>query len=256
MNLVNFTELVFEKLKMNLRSEVRKSYLSYAWWILEPALMVSVFYLIFGVLLRRGSPDFLAFLLCGFIPFQWFARSIQNSMVSISNGRGLINQIQIPKAFFPLVTILHDLVKALAMYGLLLIVLCLLGRQPGVTWLYIVPVIITQLLFVMAGGVFVAMLVPFAQDLRFLIGTGVTMLMFGSGIFYDYKKTILPDHQSYFLLNPMANLIANTREVLLYGQHPHWLMLTVLALCSVIALVALLVVLRRMDGVYPRLVLE
>ena len=113
MSLVNFAELVIEKVKMNLRSEVRKSYLSYAWWILEPALMVSVFYIVFGVLLRRGGPDFLAFLLSGYIPFQWFSRSVQNCMVSINNGKGLINQIKIPKIFFPLVTLLHDTVQSL-----------------------------------------------------------------------------------------------------------------------------------------------
>jgi lipopolysaccharide transport system permease protein len=256
MNLINFTELVLEKVKMNLRSEVRKSYLSYAWWVLEPALMVSVFYLIFGVLLRRGGQDFLAFLLCGYIPFQWFSRSVQNSMVSITNGSGLINQIQIPKAFFPMVTILHDFFKALVIFVLLLFVLLIYGVKPSVYWLYIIPIIFVQLIFVTACGVFASMVLPFAQDLRFLIGTGITMLMFGSGIFYDYKRTILPEHQSYFLFNPMANLLSNYREVLLYSGAPDWLALGVITLFSCMVLLLLINVLWRMDGVYPRLVLE
>jgi len=256
MNLIHFTELLVEKVKMNLRSEVRKSYLSYAWWVLEPALMVSVFYIVFGILLRRGGPDFLSFLLCGYIPFQWFARSVQNGMVSISNSRGLINQIQIPKVFFPLVTILHDMFKALIIFVLLLLVLFLLGHQPTSSWLFIVPVIATQLLFVAVCGVFVAMILPFAEDLKFLISTGVTMAMFGSGIFYDYTKTILPEHQGYFLLNPMANLIGNYRQVLLEGSAPDWLALALISIFCCVALSLLLVMLWRLDGVYPRLVLE
>ena len=135
MNLINFAELVLEKVKMNLRSEVRKSYLSYAWWVLEPALMVSVFYIVFGVFLRRGGPDFLTFLLCGYIPFQWFARSVQNSMVAIRNASGLINQIQIPKIFFPMVTVLHDLFKAFFIFILLLLVLIICGVMPSISWL-------------------------------------------------------------------------------------------------------------------------
>lgn len=241
---------------MNLRSEVRKSYLSYTWWVLEPALLVSVFYLIFGVLLRRGGQDFLAFLLCGLIPFQWFSRSVTNCMVSISNGSGLINQIQIPKAFFPIVTIVQDLFKALIIFLLLLTVLVIYGIKPSTYWLFIIPIIIVQLVFITACGVLTSMILPFAQDLRFLVATGILMAMFGSGIFYDYKRTILPEHQGYFLLNPMANLLGNYREVLLHSSAPDWVSLGVILFSSSLALLILLRVLWRMDGVYPRLVLE
>ena len=136
---------------MNLRSEVRKSYLSYAWWIMEPVLMVSVFYLVFSTFLRRGGPDFLVFLISGYIPFQWFGRSIQNSSVSIAGSRGLINQIKIPKVFFPVVTMLHDAFKAMIVLGLLLIVLVIFGVTPTVTWLYVLPIILVPQLE--AGGV-------------------------------------------------------------------------------------------------------
>ena len=256
MKLINLTELILEKVKMNLRAEVRKSYLSYAWWILEPALMVSVFYFIFGVLLRRGGEEFLAFLLCGWVPFQWFSRSVPNCMRSIIKGKGLINQIQIPKAFFPIVTILQDSFKALVLFVILLVVLVIYGINPTIYWLYIIPIIVVQLVFISMCGVFVSMILPFAQDLKFLIATGITALMFGSGIFYDYKRTILPEHQDYFLLNPMANLLSNYREVLLHSGPPDWVSLGVIFFFSFIGLLLLLKILRHMDGVYPRLVSE
>ena len=171
----NFTELVLEKTRMNIRSEVRKSYLSYAWWVLEPALMVSVFYLVFGILRNKGGPDFLAFLFCGYIPFQWFSRTVSNCSNSIVSGRGLINQIQIPKAFFPLVTLLHDAFKAAFVFVLLLVVLIVLGVKPLNYWLLTLVVFAVQFVFMTACGLFVAMVVPFARDLKFLIATGVSM---------------------------------------------------------------------------------
>lgn len=256
MHLINFTELVFEKVKMNLRSEVRKSYLSYAWWVLEPALMVTVFYIVFGVLLRRGGPDFLVFLICGYIPFQWFARTVQNGSVSISNGAGLINQIKISKVFFPLVTIFHDFFKAIIVFVLLLVVLAIFGVKPSLSWLYIIPIIIAQFAFVTTCSVFTSMILPFARDLRFLIGTTITLVMFSSGIFYNYQKTILPKHQELFLLNPMANLLANYREVLLYSGGPDWFSLAAITIGSGLVLSLLVYILWRMDGIYPRLVNE
>lgn len=256
MKLLNFVELVVEKVKMNIRSEVRKSYLSYVWWIIEPALMVSVFYVVFGILLRRGGPNFMSFLLCGYIPFQWFARSTQNSMVSISNSKGLINQIKIPKVFFPMVTMFHDAFKAMIVFSLLLVFLIIFGITPTFYWLYMIPIMLVQFLFIATCGVFVAMIIPFAKDLKFLVATSISLVMFSSGVFYDYKIRILPEHQIIFLVNPMANFLSNYREVLLYAQPPNWSALLLIAGISGAILTILLSMLWRMDGVYPRLVIE
>ena len=252
----NFTELVLEKTKMNLRSEVRKSYLSYAWWVLEPALMVSVFYVVFGILRNRGGPDFLAFLFCGYIPFLWFSRTVPNCSNSIVSGKGLINQIRIPKAFFPLVTMLHDAFKAAIVFLLLFVVLLILGLQPTLYWAFTVIIFVVQFLFLAACGLLVAMVVPFARDLKFLIATVTSMVMFSSGIFFDYEKVIIPKHQVFFMMNPMASLIANYREVLLYQSAPNWSALSIIAFISIIAIFIFLYMLNRLDGVYPRLVLE
>lgn len=256
MKLINFAELVLEKVKMNLRSEIRKSYLSYVWWVMEPALMVSVFYVVFGILLRRGGEGFLVFLISGYIPYQWFARSVQNSMMSISNSKGLINQIKIPKVFFPMVTMLHDAFKAMIVFCLLMVILVLLGVEASLNWLYIIPIMLVQFVFVLCCGVFVAIIVPFAKDLKFLVATGLSLVMFSSGIFYDYKIRVLQEHQVVFLLNPMANLLSNYREILLYSGSPDWFALTVITIVSSIVLGVLMMVLWRLDGVYPRLVIE
>jgi len=40
LHLYQFYELVLTKVRLNLKSEASKSYLSYSWWILEPALFV------------------------------------------------------------------------------------------------------------------------------------------------------------------------------------------------------------------------
>ena len=116
MKKLNFVELIFTKVQLNLKSEAAKSYLSYLWWILEPAMFVGVFYVVFGTFLARGTDGFLIFLLCGQIPFLWLARTISNSASSIEQGRGLMQQLEIPKIFFPLVVIAQDFVKSIIVF--------------------------------------------------------------------------------------------------------------------------------------------
>jgi len=206
-------EVFFTKLVFNLKSEASKTYLGYIWWMLEPALMVAVLYLIFGVFLARGGPNFVVFLVCGKIPFLWFSKSVNNASNSILAGRGLINQAAIPKPFFPMLIVFQDSFKQIFVFTLMLIFISLYGLPASWMWLNLVFVIFTQFLLISAIALLFAAIVPFLPDFKYLIATGMMALMFGSGIFYSYKQVILPEHQRLFLLNPLANLIRNYPDV-------------------------------------------
>jgi lipopolysaccharide transport system permease protein len=249
-----FMGLVLIKIRFNLRSESAKSTLSYSWWVLEPLLQMAVYYVIFGVLLARGTEDFVAFLLCGLVPWLWFSRSVSNSSLSIVQGRGIINQTYIPKAFFPLVVIGQDALKQLVVLVLLMVFLLLYGFTVSASWLWIVPILATQLLFIAAASLLVSFLVPFALDLVYLINTGLIMLMFGSGVFYSYEQLINPAYRELFLLNPMANIIVNYRMVLMEGRSPMILSLLTIAGLSILIIFVMHRVMRRYDNQLTRVV--
>jgi lipopolysaccharide transport system permease protein len=73
---MHLLEIFFTKLRFNLRSEVSRTYLGYAWWLLEPALLVAALYLVFGVFYGRDANNFVAFLVLGKVPFLWFSKSV------------------------------------------------------------------------------------------------------------------------------------------------------------------------------------
>lgn len=256
MTLSHFSQLVLVKVGLNLRSEASTSYLNYIWWILEPALFVVVFYVVFGILLERGGPGFVAFLVCGQIPYLWYSRSVTNSSGSIIAGRRLISQVYIPKLFFPLVVIIQDFVKQLFVFGLLLAFLVFYGTEIAATWFYFPLIAVTQILFILASGLVAAAIVPIIPDFRYIISTGLMLLMFGSGIFYSYEEFVDPHHQSIFLSNPMAALLKNYRQVLLDGVAPDFGRLALIAVSSICVTVIMSYVLRRYSGEYSRLAIQ
>ena len=202
----HLVEVFFTKLAFNLKSEAAKTYLSYAWWLFEPVLTVAIYYVVFAVFLSTRTPDFVIFLVCGQIPFLWFSKSVTNSSGSIVAGRGLINQVSIPKPFFPMLVVFQDAFKQIIVFAAMFSFFVIYGMEVSWAWLSVVFVILSQLLFIVAITLLVAAITPFLPDFKFLINTGMMGLMFGSGIFYDYKTTLLPEHQQLFLINPVANL--------------------------------------------------
>lgn len=252
----HFLALVAVKVRLDLRSEASKMRLSYTWWLLEPLLHLGVFYVVFGILLRRGGENFVPFLLCGITPWLWFAKSIANSSQSIIGGRGLISQTYIPKIFFPLVIISQDLFKQLFVFVLLLAFLVFYGYSPSGHWLWIIPIVITQFAFIAGASFMVAFAIPFALDLRFVVRTLLTLGMLGSGIFYSYEQVLIPAHRELFLSNPMANLIVNYRAVLMDGETPRLASLSWIMALSVGLIVLAYLLMRRYDNHLTRLIVE
>lgn len=249
-------EVFFTKLVFNLKSEAAKTYLSYVWWLLEPALLVAILYLVFGIFLAKGTENFLIFLVCGKISFLWFSKSVNNASNSIMKGAGLINQVSIPKPFFPLLVIFQDAFKQSIVFAFTFVFFVLYGMETSWVWLSVIFVILTQFLLIAAVALVAAAITPFLPDFKFLIASGMMALMFGSGIFYSYKSVILPEHQQLFLMNPIANLIKNYRQVLMDNTLPDWIALGYICLASITLIIVMTLYFKRTDSVYARLIAQ
>lgn len=248
-------ELIWTKAIFNLRSEVHRNYLSYGWWVLEPLLHMVVYYVVFGLLLNRGGENYPVFLLTGLIPWMWFMKAVSSSSDSILRSQNLMLQVGLPSIVFPLVSLLQATVKQLPVFVLLLGFVWLQGYPPGTHWWGLFPVIIVQTLLTIGFACAVAAVIPFMRDLSYLVSTGLTFLMFLSGIFYDYRM-ISAEWQGLFLLNPLAFLLKCYREIIIDGVLPDLVILIWWGLGSAAACLLLLLAYKHLRYVYPRIVME
>jgi homopolymeric O-antigen transport system permease protein len=252
--LLHYWQFILVKVAANLKAEASRNYLSYLWWVFDPLLNMLVFYLVFGFLLQRGTENFVVFLLTGLIPWLWFSKTVNNSMMSIVQGKGLMMQVHLPKIILPTIIICQDAVKQMVVMLLLLLFIVIYGITPSMCWWALPILLLTQILFVAACAYVVSAIIPFLPDLRFLVAAGLQMLMFGSGIFYSME--MIPDqYHKLFNLNPVANLLNNYRGIFLYNRWPDLQALFLMASGSLIVMFLMFLVLRRLDHVYPRVVL-
>ena len=209
-------ELVDIQARMSLKAEASKLYLAYLWWVLEPLLFVTVFYLVFEVLLQIGREQFLLFLICGKIPFLWFSKSVSSASNSIVRNKGLIGQIDIPKELFPYISIQESLYKQWVVFLVMFSVVIAYGHLPQWNWLWLVPIVVVQYGLIAVCSLIGSLLVSFVADVRLLITMGLMFLMFSSGIFWDINAIPDPQLREWVLIfNPLAFLIDSYRKVLM-----------------------------------------
>lgn len=249
----HYLSLIVQKSTADLITEARRGYLGILWWIIEPVIYMSVFYLIFVLVFNRGGADRVAFMLTGLVVWKWFATSILQSSNSIAVNIGLIRQVYIPKFVFPAIVVLTSTMKFLIIFSLLIIFLMLSGKSATLAWFSLPILMGGQLLVMLAIGSVLSAVVPFIPDLKLIIDNGIMLLFFLSGIFFDVSSAP-PEIQTFLYLNPMVSIIDNYRQVLLGGSWPDWFLFGSVSLISLCCLATGLYLLHRFDRTYVKVI--
>jgi lipopolysaccharide transport system permease protein len=248
-----YLDLIRYKVYAELSAEAARTFLGILWWLIEPVLYMSVFYLIFGVMFQRGGEGFVYFLLVGLVVWKWFDSSIRNGMVSLQTNAAVIQQVYQPKFIFPMIVVLINTFKFLFVMLLLLLFLLVSGKSASIAWLALLPLIGIHFLLIAGITSLFATVIPFVPDLKWVVDNGLTMMFFLSGVFFDIS-TLPEPFQGWLRLNPMAVLIENYRSVLLLEQMPDWGQLFWVLLFSCMLVATALRVFTRYDRIYPKLV--
>jgi len=244
--------LILFKTYANLKAEASRTYLSCLWWIIDPILSMIVYYLVFDLLLDRGTEDFVPFLLIGLTTWHWFTYTIRHGMPSIMQNNMLMNQVDLPKVIFPSIIILMDFFKFAIVFLLVLLFLWCYGFKISITYSALPCLLIIQFLLITTFTFISAAIIPFIPDLRFLIEALLHLLFFLSGIFFS-PSSIDAKFKFYFYLNPIANLIENYRKILMYNLWPDWQALALIGLFALIGTYFSSKLITKFDHIYPRI---
>ncbi len=246
--------LVWYKAYSDLLAEVSRGSIGLLWWVLEPVLYLGAFYVIFELAFKRGGEGFVPFLLVGLTTWKWFASSITNASNSITQAKGLISQVYVPKIMFPIAVVLVTSFKFLIIFILLLGFLALSGYLPDLHWLAIPLILFLQLLVITAAATLVAAIVPVLPDLKLIINNLLLMMFFLSGVFFDLSQLDGTTAGEILALNPMAIMIDSYRAVLLDHQWPHWGDIQYVTLLSLFVITLSVMLHKRLDREYPKFI--
>lgn len=202
------------------------SILGQAWQLLTPLLNVSVYYLIFGELLKtkRGIDNFIAFLVIGIFIFTFIQTAMLGGAQSINKNLALTRVLHFPRAVLPISSTLIALQRLLFSMVIMLPIVLISGEPLRWNWLLLVPAIALQSMFCLGLAFIMARIgakIPdTSQVLPFVLRTWLYM----SGVFFAVQ-TVAKGHAHWVkqLLeaNPGAVYMQLVREALLTKPPSH-----------------------------------
>ncbi len=252
--LSRYTELILYKTYADLRAETERTYLGFLWWVFEPIMYMSIFYIFFGILLGQKTDNYVPFLLIGLTAWQWLKSCLSHGAETILGGHNLMQHVHLPKVLFPIILIMTDTVKFVFIFILLLLFLWIYGYTIGIAYLALPAVLIVQLLFTTALTLFLAAIVPFLPDLRFVIENILLAVFFMSGIFI--KGDIVPEaYRDYYYWNPIVNIIEAYRDILMHNAWPDGSTLFIIGVISLVGIWLGARLIARFEYIYPKVMI-
>ncbi|WP_297324717.1 ABC transporter permease [Nitrosomonas sp.] len=223
-------------IKREVIGRYRGSFLGLLWSFINPILMLTVYTFVFSVVFKvrldqeTGIYDdkfaFALLLFAGLIIFNLFSECVSRAPGLILTNVNYVKKIIFPLEILPWVALGSALFHAGISFLVLLTFLLIINHPIHWMLIYLPIIIFPFLLLIMGLSWLLASIGVFVRDIGQFIGLILTVLLFMSPIFYP--ASALPESvRDYLFLNPLTFIIEQTRGVILHGQSPDWLGLTI-----------------------------
>lgn len=255
-------ELLWNLTLRELRTKYRRSFLGWAWSMLNPLSQILIYGFVFGTLLGATAPigdpsgldNYALYLICGLLPWNFFSLITSLGLASVSANAGLVRRVAFPREVLVFSNVLHACVQFTIEISLLLVVMAIAG-SPYLPWLPLV-VVTSVLLAIFATGIAMALSVlsVYFRDMSYLWAILVQVWFFATPIVYT--PAILEQEAPAALfdilkLNPMNGFVETYRRLIYDAGAPGWKTMLGLVAISLASLTLGWLVFNRMSRRLP-----
>ncbi len=205
-----FRELLANLVRKELKVKYKNSALGFVWSLLNPALYLVVFYLVFQIVFRTGMPYFAIFFLAGLLPWNLFNTALSGATTSMVANAGLVKKVWFPREVLPLASIGAGLVHFFLQFLVLVAALALFGQAPS--WRYallVIPALACLLLLLTALCIGLSAVNVYLRDTQHLLDLTLLAWFWATPIVYEYQRltTELGRWRLLALFNPLTSIV-------------------------------------------------
>jgi lipopolysaccharide transport system permease protein len=218
-----YRELLYFFVWRDLKVKYKQAYLGMLWAILQPALLMVIFYFIFFRALNVSTGmNYPVFAFSGLVLWSLFSSGITNSSESLLSNAPIIRKIYFPRLLIPISSLLGSLVDFAFAFAVLIVLIFFIKQPISPTALFLFPLAIIITFFSSFGiGTFLAALNIKYRDFRYLLPFITQFLFFGSQVVYTTQSIQATGIKNLLFLNPLNGALELFRAPF-YKNEIYW----------------------------------
>ena len=214
-----YRELLMGMIRKELKVKYKNSILGFFWTMLNPALYIIIFWLVFTRFIPNGIPQFVIFFASGLLVWNLFVNSLNGATNSVVVNAGIVKKVYFPREILPLSAVGASIVHYFLQTCVLVIML--FAFQHNIDWslVWLLPLsLVTLILFVSALGILLSAVNVYARDMQHLLELILLAWFWITPVVYYARK--LPTEgfvgiiASIIRANPMTAIILPFQRVI------------------------------------------
>jgi ABC-2 type transport system permease protein len=214
-----YRELLANLVRKELKVRYKNSVLGFLWSLVNPAVTIAVFSILFSVVLPNSIPDFALFLMSGVLVFNLFQNGTSAAVGSVVANAPLVKKVWFPREVLPLASVGSTFVDYLLQSSVLVLAFAVVRWHVGWGYLPLIPLaIVVALLFTTAVAIFLAAVNVKFRDMQHFLSIALMVWFWGTPIIYGYEQIghrLARVHLSWLpLVNPLAIVVLTFQRAL------------------------------------------
>ncbi|MDQ6613542.1 MAG: ABC transporter permease [Actinomycetota bacterium] len=229
----------------------KRATLGVLWSVAMPLLQSVVLIFVFSRVGGFGagrSYSYAGFVLAGMVPWVYVSTSISASTTAIVDASGLTDKVWFPRAILTLVPPSANLVMLATSTLILLAVLPLVGADPALRLLLLIPSIALAVAFSAAVGMVLGALYVYFRDVKFVVQAAVLVWLYVTPIVYP--PAVLGGAARWLDFNPLSGVAGLFQTAAVGAPSPSGRALAVSVGTTLVLLVAAVAIHRHHDRLF------
>lgn len=218
-DLKKYHRYILYSAKSQLKAEVTNSYLSWLWLFLEPICFMLIYAFIAIVVFKSKIEYFPIFVFIGLNIWNFFQKNLIDSVKLVINNKDIVTKVYVPKVILLITKMCVNSAKFFISFSLVIVGMLIYKVPISINVLYFIPIFISLFLITFGICSIFMHIGVFVQDLANITNIGLRLLFYLSGVFFAIEKRVpAPYNKLLVRYNPIAMMISECRDVLLYAS--------------------------------------
>lgn len=220
-----YRHFVLAMIRGELKARLARSYIGAGWFILQPLAQALIFTMVLSEGLGARLPNvenkyaYAAFVLSGMSAWGFFSEIVNRSITIFTDYGSTLKKIAFPRLCLPVIVLGTALVNHAMVLMATMVLCCLFGYYPSVTWLTLPLGIVLVAALGFGIGLIFGVFNVFSRDVGNAFGVILQIWFWLTPI--AYPPEALPDAVRAMLdKNPMTSVVNIYHDALLRNQWP------------------------------------